>query len=89
MTPISLAGRARRIALIAHDNRKQDMLEWAGYNRAILENHDLVATATTGRLLADEPPATCPTRACGFWSANSTMSNASFPVLAVTEAPPL
>lgn len=30
------------------------MLEWAAYNRAILEKHDLVATATTGRLLADE-----------------------------------
>ena len=30
------------------------MLEWAAYNRAILEKHDLVATATTGRLLTDE-----------------------------------
>ena len=30
------------------------MLEWAAYNRATLEKHDLVATATTGRLLADE-----------------------------------
>ena len=30
------------------------MLEWAAYNRAILEKHDLVATATTGRLLADD-----------------------------------
>jgi methylglyoxal synthase len=44
----------RRIALVAHDNRKQDMLEWAAYNRAVLEQHDLIATATTGRLLADE-----------------------------------
>jgi methylglyoxal synthase len=54
VTPLSLPGRQRRIALVAHDNRKQDMLEWAAYNRAILEKHDLVATATTGRLLADE-----------------------------------
>jgi len=30
------------------------MLEWAAYNRATLEKHDLVATATTGRVLADE-----------------------------------
>ena len=44
----------RRIALVAHDNRKQDMLEWAAYNRATLAGHELVATATTGRLLADE-----------------------------------
>lgn len=44
----------RRIALVAHDNRKQDMLEWAAYNRATLARHELVATATTGRLLADE-----------------------------------
>ena len=54
MTPLSQPGRQRRIALVAHDNRKQDMLEWAAYNRAILEKHDLVATATTGRLLTDE-----------------------------------
>jgi methylglyoxal synthase len=51
----------RRIALVAHDNRKQDMLEWAAYNRATLARHELVATATTGRLLADELglPVTC------------------------------
>jgi methylglyoxal synthase len=51
----------RRIALVAHDNRKQDMLEWAAYNRATLARHDLVATATTGRLLEDELglPVTC------------------------------
>jgi methylglyoxal synthase len=54
VTPISLPGRVRRIALVAHDHRKQDMLEWAAYNRGILEMHDLVATATTGSLLANE-----------------------------------
>jgi methylglyoxal synthase len=43
----------RRIALIAHDNKKQDMLEWARYNLDLLAGHDLVATATTGRLLRD------------------------------------
>ena len=41
----------RRIALIAHDNKKQDMLEWAEYNLALLAGHELSATATTGRLL--------------------------------------
>jgi methylglyoxal synthase len=44
---------SRRIALIAHDNKKQDMLEWAAFNRGLLAGHDLVATATTGKLLAD------------------------------------
>jgi len=43
----------RRIALIAHDNNKQDMLQWADYNRALLAGHELIATATTGRLLHD------------------------------------
>ena len=42
-----------RIALIAHDNHKHDMLEWAAYNRSLLARHELIATATTGRLLAD------------------------------------
>jgi methylglyoxal synthase len=51
----------RRIALIAHDNKKQDMLEWAEYNLARLTEHQLFATATTGRLLGDELglPVTC------------------------------
>jgi methylglyoxal synthase len=51
----------RRIALIAHDHKKQDMLEWAEYNRALLAEHQLFATATTGRLLGDElgMPITC------------------------------
>lgn len=44
----------RRIALIAHDNKKQDMLEWADYNLALLTGHELFATATTGRLLREQ-----------------------------------
>src|SRR5580704_10824344 len=55
------APTGRRIALIAHDNKKQDMLEWAEYNLALLAEHQLFATATTGRLLGDELglPITC------------------------------
>ena len=45
--------RRKRIALIAHDNRKRDLLEWATYNRGTLSRHELFATATTGTLLAD------------------------------------
>jgi methylglyoxal synthase len=44
----------RRIALIAHDNKKQDMREWARHNRARLLDHELFATATTGRILIEE-----------------------------------
>lgn len=44
----------RRIALVAHDNKKRDLLEWARYNRAILAAHDLYGTGTTGGLLHDE-----------------------------------
>lgn len=43
----------RRIALIAHDNKKRDMLEWAKYNMDLLTGHELFATATTGRMLRD------------------------------------
>ena len=45
---------ARRIALIAHDNMKPDMREWAAYNRHRLVEHRLFATATTGRILREE-----------------------------------
>ena len=44
----------RAIALLAHENKKLDLLEWARFNRAHLEVHDLLATATTGALLSEE-----------------------------------
>ncbi|NOX88998.1 MAG: methylglyoxal synthase [Calditrichaeota bacterium] len=44
----------KRIALIAHDLRKQDLLEWARYNKEVLKKHELFATGTTGNLLARE-----------------------------------
>ncbi len=43
----------RRIALIAHDNKKLDLAEWALFNREVLAHADLVATGTTGLVLAD------------------------------------
>jgi methylglyoxal synthase len=51
----------RRIALIAHDNKKRDMLEWAEYNLDLLAGHELFATATTGHLLEEQLdlPITC------------------------------
>ncbi len=44
----------KRITMIAHDNQKTDLLEWARYNRGTLSAHELFATGTTGGLLADE-----------------------------------
>ena len=46
--------KRKRIALIAHDHRKRDLLEWARYNRDLLAGHELFATGTTGSMLADE-----------------------------------
>jgi methylglyoxal synthase len=46
--------RRKRIALIAHDNRKAELLDWARYNRDTLARHDLFGTGTTGALLASE-----------------------------------
>ena len=43
----------RRVALVAHDNKKIDLLEWVEYNRGSLEAHDLIATGTTGRLIEE------------------------------------
>jgi methylglyoxal synthase len=42
----------KRIALIAHDNRKPDLVEWAVYNRDTLTRHELYGTGTTGALVA-------------------------------------
>jgi methylglyoxal synthase len=44
----------KRIGLVAHDNKKQDLIEWARYNRRLLAMHDLVATGTTGLMLQRE-----------------------------------
>jgi methylglyoxal synthase len=39
------------IALVAHDRRKTDMVEWAVHNADTLSHHKLVCTGTTGRLI--------------------------------------
>jgi methylglyoxal synthase len=41
----------KRIALVAHDNKKKDLIEWAEFNKVVLARHELIATGTTGKLL--------------------------------------
>lgn len=44
----------KHIALVAHDNKKKDLIEWARWNRVALQDHVVYATGTTGRLLEEE-----------------------------------
>lgn len=46
--------KKKRIALIAHDNRKFDLLEWAKYNRDLLAEHELFGTGTTGKIISQQ-----------------------------------
>lgn len=46
--PITLP---RRVALVAHDNQKKELVEWAKYNSRVLQNTNIVATGTTGKLI--------------------------------------
>ncbi len=46
-------GPRKRIAIVAHDHKKEDLLDWATYNRAVLVQHEVIATGTTGRLLEE------------------------------------
>lgn len=44
----------KKIALVAHDNKKRDLLEWAKFNRSLLAGHKLYATGTTGKIIEQE-----------------------------------
>ena len=44
----------KRIALVAHDNKKRELIEWAVFNRTTLAKHRLYATGTTGAMLEVE-----------------------------------
>ena len=44
----------KKIALIAHDHKKRDLVEWAKFNRTLLAHHKIYATGTTGALLEQE-----------------------------------
>lgn len=44
----------RKVALVAHDNMKPALLEWAEYNAKLLKHTSLIATGTTGKLLSEQ-----------------------------------
>ena len=46
-------GPRKKIGLVAHDNKKNDLLDWVMFNRRLLAAHDLVATGTTGTRLEE------------------------------------
>lgn len=54
--PLSLPSlkptQRRRVALVAHDNKKPGLLDWVEYNQGTLAEHDLLATGTTGKMIA-------------------------------------
>ncbi len=45
--------KVKNIALVAHDNRKSDLVEWVRWNYKILLEHNLVCTGTTGQMVED------------------------------------
>jgi len=49
-----LAISRNRIALVAHDNKKNDLRAWARFNKGVLAKHELLATGTTGLLLEED-----------------------------------
>jgi len=53
MSESRVLGKRKRIALVAHDNKKTDLIEWAIYNRTVLAKHELLATGTTGKMIEE------------------------------------
>lgn len=54
MTAIKKLGKRKRIALVAHDHKKADLMEWVLHNREVLSKHELFATGTTGRIIEEK-----------------------------------
>lgn len=49
-----IMGKAKKIALIAHDNRKSALIEWAEENKEMLSKHILCGTGTTASLISEK-----------------------------------
>ena len=54
MKEVRVLSERKTIAMVAHDNKKAELIEWAIYNKTYLAKHDLIATGTTGKLLEVE-----------------------------------
>jgi methylglyoxal synthase len=54
MPEIRKTNKRKRIALVAHDNKKKDLIEWVEHNKTVLAKHELVATGTTGKLIEEK-----------------------------------
>jgi methylglyoxal synthase len=46
-------GPRKKVGLVAHDNKKRDLIDWVTFNRVQLAEHELVATGTTGSMLEE------------------------------------
>ncbi|GEO09657.1 methylglyoxal synthase [Segetibacter aerophilus] len=44
----------KQVALVAHDKKKDELVEWALENKEILKNHQLIATGSTGKLIEEK-----------------------------------
>lgn len=53
MAQIRIIENRKRIALVAHDNKKKDLVEWAKHNQKALARHELISTGTTGKLMEE------------------------------------
>lgn len=51
---IATVGQKKKIALVAHDHKKADLLDWVKFNKGTLLKHELFATGTTGKILEQE-----------------------------------
>lgn len=54
MLPFKTLSETKTIALVAHDHKKDELINWAKRNKAKLQKHRLIATGTTGKLLETE-----------------------------------
>ncbi|MBN1414352.1 MAG: methylglyoxal synthase [Bacteroidales bacterium] len=69
--------KTKRIGLVAHDNRKKDLLEWVEWNWETLIEHDLICTGTTGKLIE------------GFLLEKATEAKMKFPRITKLKSGPL